>query len=670
MPRPFARFLPDPAYLDKRPETSAILFALAALAAVALPLLAQLPAGVVAVFALFMLVRLLLLAIGVRGLKWWQVLPLSLVVVALVYTQLGTVIGLQGGISFLLLLAAVKSFEGNTRRDWQVLVLAMLFLLTGALLFEDGLLTGLWVLLCLMMMALTLAMLNGIPFKRALGQSATAFLLTLLPMVLLFVTMPRRASPMWGVPQQQQQSATTGMSDSMQPGSISNLVQSNEPVFSATFERGFVPGNSQLYWRMMIMGSHDGTAWRLLRDYTDDALPPETGKIAAYQMILKDQNGRIPALDHPLKTERFGLYRTLGDILLVRSREGVRRIRLESNLSGELPHRMHRGEREFFTRLPEHSNPQTKAFAQALFQQSGGDTETFIAAAYRHFARERFTYTLNPPLYGSEHPTDAFMFQGRQGFCEHYADAFVVMMRAAGVPARVITGYQGGEWNEGGGFWQIRSKHAHAWTEVWIAERQVWKRVDPTAAVAATRIEAGVEQALPESEIGEIIAKQGWLSNMADRSRFYWQQWVVNYDNTRQQSLFAALGFERVSPFSVLAVFALGLLPALIPVWLWWRRSRGEDIEPMAHGFMLLKRSLLGSHYPAVAAIGPQDLCQLLKHEGRLTPELDQLLTDYLRLNYAHSAAPDAKQAKHWHRRARRAAKKHQNPRRYRIQAA
>lgn len=655
--------LPDPTYLDNRPDFKAMLFALMALAAVSLPLLAQLPTGVVAVFALFMLVRIILLAIGVRGLKWWQLMPLAAVVVALVLNQLGTVVGLQGGISFLLLLAALKSFEGNTRRDWQVLVLAMLFLLTGALLFEDGLFTGLWVLLCLMMMAAALSMLNGLTFKHSLKQSGTAFLLTLLPMALLFVTMPRRASPMWGVPQQAQ-SSTTGMSETMQPGSIGNLVQSNEPVFSATFENGFVPKNSQLYWRMMIMGNHDGTAWQLLRDYTDDALPPESGNIAAYQMIVEDEKGRIPALDYPLKTERFGLYRAVGDILLVRSREGVRRIRLQSNLTDELPHRLHRGEFEYFTKLPENGNLRTRALAKELYRQSGGNTEAFVAAAYQYFTREKFVYTLKPPVYGTQNSTDGFMFEGKQGFCEHYADAFVVMMRAAGVPARVVTGYQGGEWNEQGGFWQIRSKHAHAWTEVWIAERNVWKRIDPTAAAASTRVESGVEQALPASELGELVAKQSWLTNMGDRSRFYWQQWIVNYDNSRQQSLFAALGFNKVSLFSIIAVLLMGAVPALIPVWLWWRRSRSQDVEPMAHGFMLLKRRLLGADYPAIAALGAQELRQILDEEDRLSEELDTLLNDYLRLNYANAAAPDAKQAKNWYRRARRLARK------YRIQAA
>lgn len=650
--------LPDPTYLDNRPDFKAMLFALTALAAVSVPLLAQLPTGVVVVFGLFMLARIGLLMVGVRGLKWWQLLPLAAVVVALVLSQLGTVIGLQGGISFLLLLAALKSFEGNTRRDWQVLVLAMLFLLTGALLFEEGLFTGLWVLLCLMMMAVTLSMLNGLAFKQSLKHSGTAFLLTLLPMALLFVTMPRRSSPMWGVPQQSQ-SATTGMSETMQPGSIGSLVQSNEPVFSVTFENGFVPKNSQLYWRMMIMGSHDGTAWQLLRDYTDDAVPPENGNIAAYQMIVQDEKGRIPALDYPLKTERFGLYRAVGDILLVRSREGVRRISLQSNLTDELPHRLHRGEFEYFTKLPENGNLRTRALAKELYRQSGGNTEAFVAAAYQYFTRQQFVYTLKPPVYGTESSTDGFMFQGKQGFCEHYADAFVVMMRAAGVPARVVTGYQGGEWNEQGGFWQIRSKHAHAWTEVWIAERNVWKRVDPTAAAASTRIESGVEQALPESELGELVAKQDWLTNMADRSRFYWQQWIVNYDNTRQQSLFAALGFDKVNLFSIIAVLLMGAVPALIPVWLWWRRSRGEDIEPMAHGFMLLKRRLLGADYPAIAAVGPQDLRRLLSEDERLDSELDRLLADYLRLNYAQAAAPDAKQAKSWYKRARRLARKH-----------
>ncbi|XXQ68693.1 transglutaminaseTgpA domain-containing protein [Neisseriaceae bacterium B1] len=650
--------LPNPSYLDSTPDFKAMLFTLVALVAVSVPLLMQLPIGVVAVFALFWLVRLVLLYLGVRSLKLWQLLPLAAMVVGLVFQQLGTIFGLDGGIAFLLLLATLKSYEGNTRRDWQVLVLAMLFLLTGAVLFEEGLFTALWVFLCLMMMAMSLALLNNVGWKMAIKQSFIGFLLTLLPMMLLFITMPRRASPLWGVPQQKSQQATTGISDTMKPGSIGDLVLSNEPAFSATFDDGHRPQQRQLYWRMMIMGEHYNGAWHTRKEFGDSAQPALSRRRVAYQVIMQDDKGRIPALDYPYLSQRRGFYREMGDVVRVYSREGVRRIKLESSLSDQLPHKLNNSEKNYYTKLPE-GNLRTQALAKILFEQSNGNTEAFIQSAYNYFTREKFVYTLKAPVLGERNSTDQFLFGSKQGFCEHYADAFVVMMRAVGLPARVVTGYQGGEYNEQGGFWQIRSKDAHAWAEVWLPEKQVWQRVDPTAAVAAVRIDSGLDAALPESEAGELAAQRMFWQGWADQGRFYWQQWVVNYDDTRQQNLFARLGFGKVNPASILIILLLGSLPALLPIWLWWCRSRKQDIEPMAYGFMLLKRRLLGTDYADLASVSPLQLRDKLESEGRWNAELNQLIQDYIQLNYAQSAAPSDKQARAWYRQARNLARKY-----------
>ncbi|MDO4433765.1 MAG: DUF3488 and transglutaminase-like domain-containing protein [Alysiella sp.] len=651
--------LPNPTYLNSTPDFKAMLFVLSSLAAVSVPLLMQLPLGVVSIFGFLLLVRIILLFYGIRSLKIGLLLPLMLGVIALVMGQLGTIFGLEGGISFLLLLAVLKSCEGETRRDWQVLVMAMLFLLTGAVLFEQGLFTALWVFLCLMMMGISLSMLNHLDFKSALHHSFIGFLLTLLPMLLLFVTMPRRASPLWGVPQMPAAQSTTGISESMKPGSIGNLILSNEPAFSATFDNGITPRQNQLYWRMMIMGEYRDGAWHTLKEYRDRASPAESTPHISYQLIAEDQDGRIPALDYPFTSQRRGIYHEMGNVLRTYSREGVRRLRLEASLSDRLPHQLNDSEIAFYTRLPENTNLQTRLLAQKLHRQSGGDTETFIHNAYRYFTEQGFVYTLKPPVFSGNNTTDDFLFTSRQGFCEHYADAFVVMMRAAGIPARVVTGYQGGEYNEAGEFWQIRSKDAHAWTEVWLANQQVWQRIDPTAAVAAERIENGVNAALPESEAGELSGREPFWQAWADQSRFYWQQWVVNYDDTRQQSLFAKLGFDKVSPSSILMVLLLGCLPALIPIWLWWRRSRKQDIEPLSYGFMLLKRRLLGKDYPNLATIAPMELRQILHDDDLFTPDLAQLLNEYIKLNYASPQSVAPHQANAWYKRACKMSRKY-----------
>lgn len=635
-----------------------MLFALLALSAVAAPLLQHLPLSVAGVFAVCMAARFALLLSGIRSLKFAQTAVMLGAATALVIYRLGTIFGLQGGISLLLLLALLKSCEGGSRRDWQVLVLVMLFLLAGAVLFDQSLLTGLWVLVCLMLMACTLAVLNEVPLKTAASYSLTAFLLTILPMVLLFVAAPRRATPLWGIPQPASQ-ATTGMSDTMKPGSISNLVQSNQPVFSATFPPDFTPKQKDLYWRVMIMGDYTGESWQATDDFTDSAAIRATARTIPYSIILEDDKGRIPVLDYPEAQAMRGYQYAAGQVLRTGSRKGLRRLKLHSTLGNELPHRLSQAEFAYYTFLPASGNPRTHMLAKELYRQSQGDAETFARQAYRYFQNQNFTYTLRPPLL-EDNATDRFLFESKQGFCEHYADAFVVMARAAGIPARVVTGYQGGEYHPESGFWQIRGKDAHAWAEIWLPEKRVWLRIDPTAAVSAVRIDSGLIEALPENELGELVSGSRFWQNWSDRSRYYWQQWVVNYDADRQQNLLGKLGLSHIGTFGIIILLAMGSIPALAPLWLWWRRIRSqENSDPLARGFLALKHSLLGRHFPDAAALGPKELMQLLQDNNILNPELDTLIEDFIKLQYRNGA--NGKQAAAWFARAQKLSRKYRN---------
>ena len=647
-------------YLNTHTDLNALFFNQLALILVSLPVLAELPFSVSVLFTLLTLGRVVLLKLGIKKLARWHLLLMLLVIGTLVFLQVGSFIGLEGGMAFLLLLCALKSYEGYTRRDCQVSALSMMFLLTGAVLFNQSLMVGLWVLVCLMLLATSLALLNELGIKAAIKQSATAFLLTLLPMLLLFVTVPRRDAPLWGLPQMKSNQSTTGLSESMKPGSIGNLVQSNEPAFSATFEDGFVPRQQDLYWRVMIMAerTEDGT-WQAVQNNVDNAIPTDKpSSEVRYQVVLEDEKGRIPALDYPTADQNRGIMRELGNVVRVYSRQGVRGIQLSSQLTDKLPHRLLPSEKALYTQLEVDNNPRTMALAKQLFQQNLGNTEAFAQAVFNYFAQEKFVYTLKPPVLNNEHLTDEFLFASKQGFCEHYADAFVTIMRSAGVPARVVTGYQGGEWNEQGGFWQIRSKDAHAWAEVWLPEQETWKRIDPTAAVSITRVSSGLDDALPAEEINELVSNLGFWSQFTSQSQIYWQRWVVNFDGAQQKNLFSWFGFSKVNGLTILAVLLLGLFPALIPVWLWWHRSLQHEISPLADGFMLLKRHLLGTDFDYLSALGAVELKQELAFDGRLSPDLEQLLNDYIRLNYA-TASPNPSAARNWYRRAKKLAKKH-----------
>ena len=657
----------QPNYLHDRPALKAVLASQLTLFAVSLPVLPELPLGVSAAFAGLLALRVWLVFAGRLKLALWQLVLMLGIVIALVLLQAGSLFGLQGGMAFLLLLGALKAFEGSTRRDWQVSALVQIFLLAGAVLFNQSLTVGLWVLACLMLVAVSLAMLNESDIRTAVRQSATGFGLTLLPMLLLFVAAPRTSAPLWGVPQNPSQQSVTGLSETMKPGSIGDLVQSNRLAFTATFSDGFMPRPQDLYWRVMIMAERsDSGEWRAVKGFLDNAfpIPDSTHPTVSYQIVLEDEHGRIPALDYPTRHQTQGVMQELGDVLRVYSRQGVRGITLYASVGDELRHKLTPPEQRLYTHINGNTNLRTQALAKTLYEQSGGNTERFIQTAWQYFARQGFAYTLRPPvLTPSGSTTDEFLFNTKQGFCEHYADAFVTIMRAAGVPARVVTGYQGGEWNAQGGFWEVRSKSAHAWAEVWVEGKNVWKRVDPTAAVSSSRVENGLDDALPAGEAAELLSNTGGWARFVSQSQVYWQRWVVNFDSEQQGSLFAWLGLGKVGRASAALLFLIGIIPALIPLWLWHRRARREEIQPMRDGFMLLKRRLLGKDHPNPAALGAAELQAELARQNRLPNDLHRLLQDFIALNYANTQAPAKRAAQAWYRRAKRLAHKYRTER-------
>ena len=652
----------NPAFLEQIPPRKVIAAVLLALVWASLPLLTTLPAGIIAVFGGMLLLRFVLLYLRAGKLPTWFLMILLVAAGAVVWQQLGTVIGREGGISFLLLMIMLKAFEGRAMRDWQVLLLSMLFLVGSAVLFNQSLLTGAWLLLALLSVSLCFALLCGLTAGTAVRQGLLAFGLTLPLMAVLFVVMPRKSEPLWRIPQPKQEQAKTGLSDTMEPGNIGSLVQSNELVANVTFDNDVRPRPEQLYWRAVVMADFDGKTWRALPVAIDDpaANVRSDGLKVSYQMILRDQDGIIPVLDYPLASNNHppAVSVRLGNVIRVRSREGLRRVSLQSSASDMMSQTLKEFEKQYYLRLPPSGNFRTRQLAQLLAGESTSARQ-FADKVLNYYHRQKFAYTLQPPLYSGNDGIDDFMFGSKQGFCEHYAQSFVVMMRAAGIPARVVTGYLGGDYQGNGNFWQIRSKDAHAWAEVWLADRQVWKRIDPTGAVSAARIDNGVGGALAD-EVGELVQNTGFFTQLADRGRFYWQQWVVNYDTDRQQNLFGWLGLGSVRVASVLALLLLGGALAAVPLWLWWRKSKRQAVvSPMAQGFSLLKSALLGDGFADLPSVAPFELCQYLSENGQLSPDVDALLREYVRLNYrqAHVSRQEALQ---WYAKAKRFARKYQ----------
>ena len=651
-------WLANPAFLRQEPPRQVQLALLLTLLWVALPLLWSLPPGVIALFGVLWLLRMALWALNIKPLSWLWLVLLLVVAAVVVWQQIGTVIGREGGVAFLLLLTVLKAYEGRGLRDWQVLLLAMLVVMGGAVLFNQNVLMAVWLLLGLMLLSADMALLGGLKPSDAVRQSAQALALALPLAAVLFVAVPRVAEPLWRIPQHNPNQARTGLSDTMRPGSISDLVQSNEPAFNATFANGYTPLPQDLYWRVMVMADFDGSQWRAMDErYVDDAraVADAAAPVVDYQLIIRDEEGRIPALDYPLHTDSNGLSMRLGAVVRVnRSREGLRRVALQATVSPYLGQTLNEGERAYYTRLPAQANPQTRALARQLRLRSNDD-KTLVNQALAYFRREGFVYTLQPLRNQGADSTDYFLFQGREGFCEDYANAFVNLMRAADVPARIVTGYLGGEYNPQGQFWQVRSKDAHAWAEVWLASENAWLRVDPTTAVAEVRASGGVVSALPPNQRGAFVPQSSWLYGIGQSSQFYWQQWVVNFDANRQQNLFQRLGLGQVNIGSVSVLLLLGGSAAVLPLLWWWRRQQRRNRQPLVDGFMLLKSALLDADSEEIAAIGPLELQQLLATHQQLSAPLQTLLDDYIRYVYADDILPPPAEQRRWYRRVKSA---------------
>ena len=503
-----------------------------------------------------------LLVVAACGWRWaadrrgWPLVPRWLRIVVLVIVPLAvlgsyrTVNGIEAGTVFLALMAGVKLLETRASRDLTVLAFIAYFLLYAAMLRDQRLAQLPYLLAGVAFVTAALLRVHagtGGSSPREVLVRAGALSLQALPLaVLLFVLFPRLPGPFWGVASGQ--SARTGLGDEMTPGEISDLSVSGEVAFRVRFD-GALPPPAQRYWRGPVLHEFDGRTWRRPRA---QAFPEQDvvllGDPVDYQITLEPTDRQwILALDIPSEWPVREAYRTY-DFQLVSPRRltEVSSFRLRSYprfvAGAELPQTLRRKGLQ----LPPEGNPRSRALAADLLARHG-DPLAVAGALLTMFREQPFVYTLDPPRL-AENAMDEFLFETRRGFCEHYAAAFTLVMRAAGVPARVVTGYQGGEFNPLGGYLIVRQSDAHAWSEIWVADRG-WLRVDPTAAVAPERIEQGLIRAVAESEpvpgrlrdASELWAQVtlGW-----DTVNDFWNERVVRFNAARQMNLLERLGID------------------------------------------------------------------------------------------------------------------------------
>ncbi len=331
----------------------------------------------------------------------------------------------------------------------------------------------------------------------------------------------------------------TGISDKMRPGGISKLWNDDTPAFRVTFE-GEAPPPEARYWRGPVMWNFDGAEWSGAEVYRRQA-PAEVKyteeSVVRYEVLMEptEQIWWFP-LDFPLEVPEDSHVSGDGQVTTRRPIIGPRKAQFRSAWRFQLDLTPAGGQRWLGLRLPERANERARALALQWRAANPGNDQGVIDAALLLFNRE-FTYTLEPGELPPENGVDEFLFETKAGYCEFYASAFVFLMRAADIPARVVTGYQGGSYNTSGDYWVVRNSDAHAWSEVWL-EGRGWVRVDPTAAVAPERISRGsLSAAMPAAANWY---NSGWGMKWRDRLDLvarYWRQAVIEFDAMRQRNL-------------------------------------------------------------------------------------------------------------------------------------
>ncbi|HEY7775671.1 MAG TPA: DUF3488 and transglutaminase-like domain-containing protein, partial [Kineobactrum sp.] len=466
----------------------------------------------------------------------------------------GNLLGLEPMVALLLTAFALKLLELVQRKDAYVLLFLGYFICSTSFLFSQDILLVLYSVFTVVLVTTALVALHQPGedrFRPGTIRLPATMLAQAFPLMLVLFFLFPRIGPLWTVPVKSH-AAKTGVSDFMKPGDISSLSQSGEMAFTAQFE-GAIPAQSALYWRGLVFSVLEGGAWRSLRyreipaaeirpsvpEKADEAplvysvlmTPTRQSWLYSLRYAESSQSGVLSSAD-------FRLF-TPVEI------EDQFRYRARSWLAAPLETELSAWRRRTELALPEGENPRSIELARDMRAASNSDAE-FVDAVLTWFNREPFVYTLQPPLLGQD-PMDQFLFQTRRGFCEHYAYAFVLIMRAAGVPARVIAGYQGGEVNPVNRTVTVRQFDAHAWAEVWLPVRG-WVRIDPTGAVAPERIEFGLEQALVTE--GSFLANSplsllryrgvGWVNMVRLRYEaltYRWQSWVVGFNSERQYQL-------------------------------------------------------------------------------------------------------------------------------------
>lgn len=572
----------------------------------------------------------------------WLLLLLMIGAVALVGVTTLLYDGRLAGTALLVVMLGLKLLELRARRDMHITVFLGYFLVLTQFLYNQSLWLAAYLLTGVLALTAIQVGLNrvGVDLRRQLRNTA-AMLAAALPLALVvFLLFPRLHSPLWGINTQR---ASTGISDEMTLGDIGQLSQSNATAFRVTF-LDEIPAPAQRYWRGPVLWETDGRRWsagrrpvHALETRTED--PDAIG----YEVTL-EPTGEYWLFGLDLVTVKPPGALVDSNHALVGTQRVTQRLtyRAGSNPTLRIDTLSERDRRRAL-QLPAQVSPRVRALVEGwLGETGGGQPAQVVERALRHFRDNPFVYTLSPGTLQGD-PVDRFLFDTRRGFCEHYAGSFALMMRLAGIPTRVVVGYQGGVRNPHADHWIVRQSDAHAWAEVWLPEIG-WQRIDPTAAVAPERIEHPINAALSQDADRIVFADAGgagigglWRNALwlADAVELGWHRWVVGFDGERQDRLLQRFGLDDLKGFGLAAALLVGGALAIGLVYLLAQLPRTTDRDPLVTAWQRLLAKLRRAGLQPAPWHGPDTVCaEAARAFPEAADELAAIRRMYVQLRY------------------------------------
>ena len=533
----------------------------------------------------------------------------ALFALIIIYIDSRTFSGVEAGTAVLSTFLYAKALETKNKRDYIILFNFALFVSASLFLHSQAFWMAILVLCCLISCLVGLYRVQIADFElqqpvlKSLKTDSlhiVKFIGLALPFFLLLFMFFPRLPPLWQIPIPKNQSVT-GLSDTMSPGDIAELSQSSALAFRVMGDMKNLPNRNELYWRAMVLDQYDGTTWTSdLRNKQPKNYANIKGHIDGfrYQYLPSDPTQQwITGLETSVPVEqRFQLNQdwSIKPKRLVQRTQPIELQWIGNNITDQTDAQISKQSLNQNLKFPQKSDPKAQMFAHDLYRQSSNKPDLYIQNLLNWYQKEKFVYTLTPGRLGKNR-VDEFLFQSKQGFCEHYASSFVMLMRYVGIPARVVTGYQGGELAPDAKSWEVRQLDAHAWTEVYLQGK--WHRIDPTAMIAPARIDQGMQNILngDSAIFGDGAYSSLRLQNSSllrslrvwsDYANFQWQSKVVGYDAEKQNSWMKKLGLTSNYSYGLVLIFGiLGLLLMYWGVTKFYIRQQLSDIEKVLLDF-------------------------------------------------------------------------------------